>query len=133
MALKPGWQEVALANYKAGASDTEVTAALKITYKEFLNQMEANQDFRELVEIGRDLAKAFWYKAGRDNIKNKSFNTALWYANMKNRYNWSDKVSTDDLKKPVKELSDDELQQELNKRLEEITSKAPNVVNLRSK
>lgn len=124
---------MALSTYVQGASDTEVTATLKIPYREFLNYLDSDPEFQTIVEHGRDLAKAFWYKIGRENVKNNKFNTTLWYANMKNRYNWSDKVTTDDKTRPVKELSDDELEQELNKRLGDIADKAPNVVRLRSK
>lgn len=132
MALKRDWREVALANYKEGASDTEVTVALQIPYREFLNCMDTDTEFRQIVEMGRDLAKAFWYEVGRKNVKNNKFNTTLWYANMKNRYGWSDKVTTDSAK-PVKELSDDQLEQELNSRLSKIADKAPNVVKLKAK
>lgn len=133
MPLRPNWQETALANYRDGASDTEVTAALKIPYKEFLEQLENNPEFLTIVEHGRDLAKAFWYRVGRENVKNNKFNTTLWSINMKNRYNWSDKVTTEDKTRPVKELTDDQLEAELNKKLKEITDKAPNVVKLRSR
>ena len=107
------WKELMLQEYASGASDAEVISVLQITRRKFDQMIDEDQEYmRELVEYGRDLAKAFWYRVGRDNLKNPKFNTSLWYANMKNRFAWSDRVSTED-RTPVQEKSDDELRDEL--------------------
>ena len=112
MSTEKDWKELMLAEYAQGASDAEVVSILQITRRKFDQLIEQSEYNRELVEFGRDLAKAFWYKVGRENLKNQKFNTSLWYANMKNRFGWSDRVSTED-RTPVQEKSDDELREEL--------------------
>ena len=104
--------DAALKEYEKGSSDSEVISLLRITRSTFDYMIKNDPRFQQVVEFGRDLAKAFWYKIGRENVTNNKFNTALWYANMKNRFGWSDRVTTEE-QKSVSELSDDELHAQL--------------------
>lgn len=114
--MRTDWAEAALAEYEKGASDAEVISVLRITRTKFNNLLSEDNYFMEVVEFGRDLAKAFWYKQARDNLKNKNFQTSLWYHVMKNRFGWSDKITTQDMT-PVQEKSDDEIREEVEKLL----------------
>lgn len=116
------WEAILLEEYAQGASDAEVISVLQITRRKFDALIDESDYNRDLVEYGRDLAKAFWYRVGRENLRNQKFNTSLWYANMKNRFGWSDRVSTED-RTPVQEKSDDELRDELLKYAEKLEGK----------
>jgi hypothetical protein len=57
--------------------------------------------FREVVEIGREAAEAFWIRQGRENLDNKSFNHGLWLMNMVNRWKWTSSHSRKEEKREV--------------------------------
>ena len=113
--LPEGWDRVVGQEYKEGASDTEVRAKLRITDALFqsLYHDPQSSSFREIIDIGRMLAKGWWLEVGRKALRDKQFNAALWHMNMKNRYGWSDKtevhtkisedMSSDELDKAVKD------------------------------
>ena len=44
------------------------------------------QDFQEAVELGIQASEAFWIGIARDNLNNKSFNTALFSFMMVNKH-----------------------------------------------
>lgn len=91
--LPDGWASVIAREYQAGASDTEVRAKLRVTKAlwESLYKSADSSSFKEVVDLGRMLAKAWWLEEGRKALRDKTFNAALWHMNMKNRYGWSDK------------------------------------------
>lgn len=98
--------------YTDGASDREICKSLKITYSDFDKRYKSDETFQKLVDFGRLAAHAWWLELGRKGASGaiKGFNFQPWYANMKNRFGWSDKVenvNSDD--KPVEQLSQDEL------------------------
>ena len=107
--LPKGWEQVVATEFKEGASDTEVRAKLRITlslWQSLYNDPQASS-FREVVDIGRMLAKGWWLEQGRKALRDRAFNANLWHMNMKNRYSWSDKteVST----RIAEDMSSDEL------------------------
>ena len=107
--LPKGWEQVVATEYKEGASDTEVRAKLRVTlslWQSLYNDPQGSA-FKEVVDIGRMLAKGWWLEAGRKALRDRSFNANLWHMNMKNRYSWSDKteVST----RIAEDMSSDEL------------------------
>lgn len=85
------WAKLLIQMYTDGCSDAEVAVALKVTIKEYYNQIAENPAFAKLVEFGRTLKQAYWEKQARLNINNKQFNTALFNFYMKNMHGWSDK------------------------------------------
>lgn len=98
--------------YTDGASDREVCKALKSTFADFDKRYKSDTLFAQLVDYGRLAAHAWWLELGRKGASGaiKGFNFQPWYANMKNRFGWSDKVenvNSDD--KPVEQLSQEEL------------------------
>jgi len=85
-----------LSMYKEGASDTEVRAELKMTYKFWKLLLMTDVSFEDIVQFGKTLSKAWWMKQGRLNLTTQGFNANLYKINMQNRFNWNDKVSTSD-------------------------------------
>lgn len=133
-ALDKDWMELCLAEYADGASDSEVSSVLQLTQSEFNQLLASDDDFKDIIEYGRELAKAFWYGQARANLKNKMFQTTLWYAVMKNRYGWSEK-STLSSDVPVSEKTDDELRQEIQdlmKKYDKVDNAGSNVRKLRA-
>lgn len=86
------WLEPARLAYEAGASDAEVMKIMKATAKQFEQRYAQNPEFRAFIDVGRMMSKAWWYEQARLNLTNKSFQSPLWLANMKNRFGWSDKA-----------------------------------------
>lgn len=115
--LPEGWEKVVAVEYSEGASDTEVRAKLRITeslWQSLYNDPQTSA-FREIVDVGRMLAKGWWMRKGRKALHDKSFNQALWYMNMKNRYSWSEKTETTN--KLSEDMSADELDEALKNAL----------------
>lgn len=112
----PNYKEAVLEEYDNGASDAEVIRTLQVTRSQFESMLRTDHEFQQVVEYGRDLSKAFWYRCGRENLANNKFNTALWYANMKNRFGWSDRITNEE-RTPVSEKSEDELLAELQDKM----------------
>lgn len=112
--LPKNWQEKILDMYAAGASDIEVQSEFKIhpaTWKELLAQTE----FFNIIQLGRQYMKSWWYKQGRVNLKEKDFNSNLWYRNMQNRFGWSDKSSTHDSEEDFTEtLSEEQIESKID-------------------
>ena len=74
-----------------GASLVEVAAELDIT-RETLNQFRGkHNEFSDAINRGIAFSEAWWQRQGRENLKAKCFQSALWYMNMKNRFKWADK------------------------------------------
>ena len=59
------------------------------------------QKFREVVEIGKEAAEAWWIRQGRDNLETRGFNHGLWLMNMVNRFGWTSSHSKKEEKKEV--------------------------------
>jgi hypothetical protein len=102
--------------YEEGASDTEVCKALKVPYSDFDKRYKSDAIFQKIVDYGRLACKAWWLELGRKGASGRTgFNFQPWYANMKNRFGWTDKTevtSGDD--KPMDQLSKDELMAKIN-------------------
>jgi hypothetical protein len=109
--------------YLQGASDVEICKILKMTQREFDSYYEKSPNFKEMVDIGRMMAKAWWYEQGRRNIENTKFNTTLWSFNMKNRYGWADKTENTSVDADFEDMDLSKLEQMLRK-------KAPSVLRL---
>lgn len=124
---KPNW-EALLEAYGEGASDVEIARLLKITMARFYELMEEHPAFADFVERGRTLAQAWWYEKGRTSLWDKSFNTALWNFQMKNRFGWADKVDTSDTtdKDPA---NLDQAKGQLQQALKRLAKKSPELLS----
>jgi hypothetical protein len=89
--LPKNWKQIIVDLKKEGASDVEVRVALDISDDLWKRMIEEIEEFSRTVKKGTDLCEAWWVKAGRTGIKDKTFNAVLWYMNMKNRFGWKDK------------------------------------------
>ncbi|GAG06123.1 unnamed protein product, partial [marine sediment metagenome] len=57
-------------------------------------------------------------RAGRKALRDKQFNQALWYMNMKNRYSWSEKTETST--RIAEDMSADELDEAIKRAVKKI-------------
>ena len=124
---KPDWQAL-LDSYAEGASDVEIARKLKLTIRRFYQLCEESPAFNDFADKGRTLAQAWWYEKGRTALFDKTFNTALWNFNMKNRYGWADKVESSDTtdKDPV---NLDEAKAQLASALRSLGKKNPELLS----
>lgn len=119
------WSDKLIRLYREGGDDTEVCAALSLSYNEFDKRYRADELFRELVDYGRLAARAWWMELGRKGAKDGKINFSVWYAVMKNRFGWSDKaeIKTGEGPKPINQMSQEEIIAELVQR-RDVLSKA---------
>lgn len=86
------WQERIQELYFSGGSDVEVCKLFKWKKATFEKNYNNNSGFRDIVDIGRVMAQAYFLEEGRKNIRNNKFNTTLYGLIMKNRFGWAEKV-----------------------------------------
>ena len=82
------------------------------------------QKFREVVEIGKEAAEAWWIRQGRDNLETRGFNHGLWLMNMVNRFGWSSSESKKEEKKEIEHTGVVEVKKKVE--VEAILEKAVN-------
>lgn len=125
---EPSLQEKMLALYEEGYSDVEVAAALRIPKVRFMEMYDENTGFQKVVDVGRTLSEAWWHAVARRNLLSKGWQGSTWAFNMKNRYNWMDKVDAGgrDDNSP---LNVDELQTELHNTLANIRRVNPTLAS----
>ena len=46
-------------------------------------------DFREVINLGKEASEAWWIRQGRENLETRGFNSNLWLLNMVNRFGWN--------------------------------------------
>ena len=96
--------------FEKGASIVEVCKFLginKSTWYRWLKD-ERKKDFQEAAQLGLESSEAYWVQLGRDNVENKSFNTALYYFLMVNKFNYRSAYSKQE--KDVKEVKEHKIE-----------------------
>jgi hypothetical protein len=95
--LPDGWVEAALKLYGEGGSDVEVRAFVfgGMSNDLWTRLLAEESLFSETVERGRELAKAWWYSAGRTALYLDKFQNGPYALHMKNRFGWADKTATE--------------------------------------
>ena len=91
------WHSQILDEYEVGASDVEIKCIIARWRGKFSNNlwvrwMKDEEEFEELINMGKLLSEGWWMKNGRTNLKDRDFNYTGWYMNMKNRFGWKDKT-----------------------------------------
>lgn len=111
--LPKGWEKLLADEYQVGASDTEVRAKLRMTQGvwDSLYNDSVDTQFREIVDFGHTLGKAWWLTTARHSLFRKDFNTPLWLGVMRNQYGWSEKPTI--TTQVPSDLSDDELRERI--------------------
>jgi len=90
---KPEMCERLIVLMSEGASKLEVAAQLGLPNRETISEYaEKYPEFGDALKQGMLYSEAWWMTEGRYNIRNKEFNSTLWYMNMKNRFGWRDKT-----------------------------------------
>lgn len=87
-------QEKMLSVYSEGGSDVEVASALGLPKARFMEMYEENTGFQKVVDMGRTMSEAWWHHVARRNLLSKGWQGSTWAFNMKNRYNWMDRVDS---------------------------------------
>lgn len=86
------WKDDIIALMRYGASRAEVYALLDISDKTFARLLREDKEFLRTIKYGERLSRSWWENMARTHLKNKEFNSVLWYMNMKNRFGWADKT-----------------------------------------
>jgi len=73
-----------------GATVVEICKFLAINKSTWYRWLKdpRKQDFQEAVELGVQSSEAYWIGVGRENLENKSFNTALYSFMMVNKFGY---------------------------------------------
>ena len=79
-----------------GLGKVEVCAEIGVDYHTFLSWQEKHPQFLQSVKKGDKLSEAWWMREGREALRDRDFNSTLWYMNMKNRHGWADKTESKD-------------------------------------
>jgi len=93
--LPDDWKKTIIDYMADGASLKEVYPLLGITKHTHYSLMENVEEYSDTIKRGKALSEAYWERLGRINLENPKFNHVLWYMNMKNRFNWSDRQEVD--------------------------------------
>ena len=93
--LPSGWEESIIELSKEGASIVELAVELEISRNTLTALTERNKHFLNTIKRCKRYCEAWWMKQGRINLENKEFSATLFYMNMKNRFNWTDRQETD--------------------------------------
>ena len=122
--LPEGWQQTIFEMSAQGCSDVEIRAAFCWDGKSFNHNawdgmMEREAEFLTTIKKAKVLCQAWWEKVSREGLHDPNFQTGNWYANMKNRFGWKDKVDiehgvSDKLLEKYKEATNDELENRFN-------------------
>ncbi len=123
-ANEPSLQEKMISLYSEGASDVEVAASLGLPKARFMEMYEENTGFQKVVDVGRTMSEAWWNQVARRNLLSKGWQGSTWAFNMKNRYNWMDKMDAGG-RDDATPLNVDELTTELHNTVKRIESLNP--------
>lgn len=82
--------------YRNGESDAEVAIKIGISKPVFISWLKKYPDFRAAVAAGRALSEAWWQNLGRNGAMGVlKVQPGIWFAVMKNRFNWAEKVQVE--------------------------------------
>lgn len=91
---KPEMCEQIIGYFKEGMSKWEIGLKLNICEDTFYEWQKSNPQFSEAVKKGEWFSQGKWMCDARESMRDKEFNSTLWYMNMKNRFGWTDRKET---------------------------------------
>lgn len=100
--LPENWQDKILAMRAEGKAEVQIRAAFCMETGKFDHNIwyalkQHNASFLETINKGNALCESWWMNKAQNNIESKTFQTFLWFVNMKNRFpnTWRDKIETE--------------------------------------
>lgn len=98
----------------SGYSIESFAAVVHVNQDTIWEWIKVHDDFSEAVKRGRAYCQLYWEKIGMTGMMGRivGFNPTTWIFNMKNRFNWQDKVETSD---PTARKLVDDAEEELKK------------------
>lgn len=90
---KPEYCEQLIHHMSQGLSFESFAGVLGVTRATVYNWAKENHEFLDAKNMGMEKCRLFYEKAGIAGMvgKIKDFNTGVWFANMRNRFNWTNK------------------------------------------
>lgn len=123
--LPENWKDIILEMSVEGKSEVQIRAALITSAGVNAVSIEGlwyalrdrEEEFLRTLKIAKGLCQAWWEEQGRVGLMHSSFSkfeAAVWFANMKNRFGWQDKLDvvhdmSEELLSKYKDMSPDEL------------------------
>lgn len=93
---KPGLAKQLPEMFANGEDVAEVATKLGISRQTFYEWLEKFPEFAAAYALGKQYSEAWWTKLGRAGAAGKvKIQPTVWIFNMKNKFNWTDKVETD--------------------------------------
>jgi len=103
--LPEGWQESILGMYEKGYPNDEVIAWIlknrpcrNFTRNLFNKWRNTIEEFKEVIDKGQILKKAWWLQQGRENIGNCKYNVPLYIRMMGNMFGWKSEITSQEVK-----------------------------------
>lgn len=98
--LPDNWKDLILGMSYQGYSEAEIRAELTMNGKKFNHNLwyslqDRDKEFQETITIGKVLCEAWWTSQARKGLRSKSFQSFIWFCNMKNRFGWKDKTDVE--------------------------------------
>lgn len=90
--LPSDWQNILIDCGQEGGSAVEMRCLLGIGESAWGTLLEDSVDFQRTVKEARDLCEVWWERTGRKMATGADGNATVWIFNMKNRFNWRDKI-----------------------------------------
>ena len=97
--LPKNWKDIIINLSLKGYSEVEIRAEIVKkgkTAKDIIGLWYKLQDreseFKQTIIIGKALCEAWWTAQSRKGIRGRTFQSFVWFANMKNRFGWKDKT-----------------------------------------
>lgn len=88
---RPEYCAIVIDEMRKGSSIEELVLTFDICKDTIYKWIERHPDFADAIKRGRALSEAWWRREGRESLRDKDFNSGLWFMNMKNRHGWADK------------------------------------------
>ena len=88
-----------------GGSLAEASREMGVSRSTFNRWMKGTDiiknDFREVINLGKEASEAWWMRQGRENLETRGFNSNLWLLNMVNRFGWTSSHSRKEEKRDI--------------------------------